>query len=144
MPFLSQSYCTKFSGSFSNPCPALPGGPLLAEPVLVPKDVAQVLCCLRFPALEPPRWESLEEHRQTTWKTVFLLALAFSCRRSELQALSKDSQDLVLWEGGMYVELSGGLVPKVGREGSPTSQTIANWISACVWFTHSQRPDLPV
>ena len=75
---------------------------------------------------------------------MFLLALAFSCHRSELQALSKDPQDLVLWEGGMYVELSGGFVPKVGQEGSPTSQMIANWISECVSFTHSQRPDLPV
>ena len=44
----------------------------------------------------------------------------------------------------MYVKLSGGLVPKVEQEGLPTSQTIANWISTCVWFTHSQRPDLPV
>ena len=63
---------------------------------------------------------------------MFLLALALSCRRSELQALSEDPQDLVLWEEDMYVELSGGLVPKVGQEGSPTSQTIANWISACI------------
>ena len=161
-------------------------------------DLARVLRCLRSPAFEPPRWESLEDRRRTTWKTVFLLALASSCRRSELQALSRDPRDLVFSDRGMslrvvpgflaktavpgldpapffipaltpfsgrdsadrllcpvrtlqrYVELSGGLVPKerlfrkVRGGGSPTSQTIASWISACVRFAHSHRPDLRV
>ena len=64
-----------------------------------------------------------------------------------------DSADRLLCPVRMvrkYVTLSGGLSPKtrlfrkVRGEGFPTTQTIANWIKACVRFTHQHRPDLHV
>ena len=46
--------------------------------------VVRVPRCVDFPAFEPFLWESLEDRRWTTWKMVFLLALAFSFRCGQL------------------------------------------------------------
>ena len=161
-------------------------------------DLSRVLRVLRSPDFEPPSWGSQQERMRCTWKTVFLLALASTSRRSELQALSRDPRDLIFSDSGMslrvvpgflaktaipgldpepffvpaltpfscndtadrllcpvrmvrrYVNLSGGPSPKsrlfrkVRGDGAPSSQTVANWIKACVRFAHQHRPDLHV
>ena len=174
----------------------------ISRPVQRPRvpewDLSKVLRRLRSSDFEPPKWETVQDKTRCTWKTIFLLALASSSRRGELQALSRDPRDLVFSNQGMsmrvipgflaktaipgmdpapffipaltpfsgsdsddrllcpvrmvrkYVTLSGGLSPKtrlfrkVRGEGFPTTQTIANWIKACVRFTHQHRPDLHV
>ena len=52
-----------------------------------------------------------------TRKTVFLLALAKSDRRSELQALSRDPRDLIFSDQGMSMRPVVGFTPKTGIPG---------------------------
>ena len=80
-------------------------------------DLSRVLAHLRSPAYEPPRWGSTEDRMCCTRKTVFLLALAKTDRRSELQALSRDPRDLVFSPRGMSMRPVSDFVPKTGVPG---------------------------
>ena len=43
---------------------------------------------------EPPRFKTVDQKQFTTWKTVFLLALASAKRASELHAISRSKRDM--------------------------------------------------
>ena len=109
------------------------------------------------PDFKPPSWESPKDHMCCTWKTVFLVALASTNRCSKLQILSRDPRYLVFSNQGMsmrvlpgfivrkYLDFTGGLSAKellFRKVRGLSEQTIANWIKACVRFTHQHRPDV--
>ena len=66
-------------------------------------DLNLVLDALRKPPFEPPRWDSSEHKKLTTYKTVFLLALATGARRSEIHAFSRHPRDLVFGRKGVSI-----------------------------------------
>ena len=83
--------------------------------------VCRVLRCLRSETFEPPRWDSQANRMRSTWKTVFLLALASSSRHSEIQAFSRDPRDLIFSQEGMFMRTITGFLAKTSIPGmNPT------------------------
>ena len=78
-------------------------------------DLSTVLWKLTESPFEPPKWGSTEEKQFTTWKTVFLLALASSKRASELYAISRHKRDLVFSNKGVTLRSIPGFLPKNQR-----------------------------
>jgi len=76
-------------------------------------DLSFVLEKLRQPPFEPLSWGDKESRTRVTLKTVFLLALASAKRRGELQALSRDAQDLIFSKSGVHLRTVAGFLPKV-------------------------------
>jgi len=66
-------------------------------------DLNVVLDALMKAPFEPPKWDTPERKKLTTFKTVFLVALATGARRSEIHALSRHSRDLVFSKKGVSV-----------------------------------------
>lgn len=93
----------------------------VSRPVQRPRvpewDLSKVLRCLRSSEFEPPRWETSKDKTRCTWKTIFLLALASSNRRGELQALSRDPRDLVFSDQGMSMRVVPGFLAKTSVPG---------------------------
>ena len=84
-------------------------------------DLSRVLRALRSADFEPPRWETRQDRMRCTWKTVFLLALATTSRRSELQALSRSPRDLVFADAGMSMRVVPGFLAKTAIPGMDPS-----------------------
>lgn len=80
-------------------------------------DLSRVLRMLRSTDFEPPRWDTRQDKMRCTWKTVLLLALATSSRRSELQALSRDPRDLVFSSTSMSMRVVPGFLAKTAIPG---------------------------
>jgi integrase len=73
-----------------------------------------------------------------TWKTVFLLALASSNRRSELQALSRAPRDLIFSDSGMYLRTVPGFLAKTAI---PTLDPAPFFIPALTPFSGRDTED---
>lgn len=84
-------------------------------------DLSRVLERLRSPPFEPPRWGTATEKLLCTTKTVFLLALASARRRGEIQAISRDKQDIVFDAKGVSLRTVAGFLPKTGIPGHDPS-----------------------
>ena len=89
-----------------------PGRPRVPE-----WDLSRVLRILRSAEFEPPRWDTQQNRMRCTWKTVFLLALATSSRRGELQALSRSPRDLIFSDAGMSMRVVPGFLAKTAVPG---------------------------
>lgn len=89
----------------------------LERPRVPEWDLAKVLRHLRSPYYEPPSWDTVEARMRCTQKTAFLVALAKTDRRGELQALSRDSRDLIFTDSGMSMRTIPGFLPKAGIPG---------------------------
>ena len=62
-----------------------------------------VLSRLMEAPFEPPRFDTVEQKKFTTWKTMFLLALASTKRASEIHAISRDKRDLIFTKEGVHL-----------------------------------------
>ena len=80
-------------------------------------DLSRVLRVLRSEDFEPPCWSTRQDRQRCTWKTVFLLALASTNRRSELQAISRDPRDLIFTARGMSMRVVPGFLAKTSVPG---------------------------
>lgn len=78
-------------------------------------DLSTVLSRLMGPDFEPPKWDSTTDKLRTTWKTVFLLALASAKRAGELHALSRDQSDIVFSKESVSLRTVPGFLPKNQR-----------------------------
>jgi hypothetical protein len=76
-------------------------------------DLCYVLEKLRQPPFEPLVWDGRDSRTRVTVKTAFLLALASARRRGELQAISRDSRDLIFSQEGVHLRTVPGYLPKV-------------------------------
>jgi len=75
-------------------------------------DVCKVLTSLMGPPFEPPRFDTPEQKKFTSWKTCFLLAFAKTCRASELSAFSRDERDLIFQKTGVWMRTIPRFLPK--------------------------------
>jgi hypothetical protein len=78
-------------------------------------DINEVLGALMKPPFEPPRWDSVSQKKFTTWKTVFLFALASARRCGEIQAISRHVQDLIFAKTGVKLRTLPQFMPKAHR-----------------------------
>ncbi len=66
-------------------------------------NLMTVLNRLMEAPFEPPKFDTIFQRKMTTWKTVFLLALACAKRASELHAISRDPADLRFDQKGVFL-----------------------------------------
>ena len=64
---------------------------------------------------EPPAFDTVQQKKLLTWKTVFLLALACAKRASELHALSRDPADLKFDNNGVWLRSVPHFLAKTQR-----------------------------
>jgi hypothetical protein len=85
----------------------------LPRRVVVPEwDLSVVLEKLRQSPFEPLCWGDKQSKMYVTLKTVFLLALASTKRRGELQAISRDPRDVIVSAKGIHLRTVPGFLPK--------------------------------
>ena len=81
-------------------------------------ELTFVLSLLMKDPFEPPRYDTVEQKKFTTWKTAFLLALASAKRASDLYGLSRDVHDLRFSKDGVWLRTIPGFLAKTQRPNS--------------------------
>ena len=87
----------------------------MVRPMVPEWDLTTVLQILRKAPFEPPRFDTVQQKKLTTWKTVFLLALACAKRASEIHAISRDPSDLIFEKDGVWLRFHPEFIAKTQR-----------------------------
>ena len=87
----------------------------MVRPKVPEWDLTTVLQILRKAPFEPPRFDTVQQKKLTTWKTVFLLALACAKRASEIHAISRDLSDLIFEKDGVWLRFHPEFIAKNQR-----------------------------
>ena len=75
-------------------------------------DLNVVLDTLVKHPFEPPRFDTVQARIYTSWKTVFLVALASANRASELHAISRSKRDLIFKKHSVQLRAIAGFLAK--------------------------------
>ena len=75
-------------------------------------DLNVVLRVLMKSPFEPPSFNTVQDRKYTTWKTVFLIALASAKRASEIHAISRSKRDLIFLKDGVQLRAIPGFLGK--------------------------------
>ncbi len=75
-------------------------------------DISKVFKALMESPFEPPRFDTIEHKKYTTWKTCFLLVFARTSRASELAGFSRDERDLIFTKEGVWLRTIPEFLPK--------------------------------
>ena len=75
-------------------------------------DLNVVLKVLMKSPFEPPSFDTVQDRKYTTWKTVFLIALASAKRASEIHAISRSNRDLIFLKDGVQLRAIPGFLGK--------------------------------
>ena len=75
-------------------------------------DLNVVLKALMKAPFEPPSFDTVQDRKFTTWKTVFLVSLASAKRASEIHAISRSKRDLIFLKDGVQLRAIPGFLGK--------------------------------